>query len=100
MKKILYLGLLGLLISCSIYKVPIVQGNYLRKDLIEQIKVGQTKAAVREILGDSVLPAIMKTDEWVYLYTEQFGSNLNQVRNYRMVIQFKQGKVSNIYVKS
>ncbi len=101
MEKLFVFLFVGLLCGCSIYQVPIVQGNYLRKDMIDKVKLGQTKEEVLGILGEPVLLSLDSSDsKLIYLYKEKDNSKVEKERNYQMIIKFKQNKVYDIYVKS
>ena len=101
MKKLFIFLFMGLLCGCSIYRVPIVQGNYLRKEMIDKIRVGQTKEEVLDILGKPILSSLGSLDsELIYLYKEKDNSKVEKERNYQMIVKFKQNKVCDIYVKN
>lgn len=46
----------------------IQQGNLLSKEDITALEEGQTRAQVRELLGDPILGAPFRRDRWDYLY--------------------------------
>ena len=59
--------------SLGVYKLDINQGNYLSQDLVDRLKVGQTKAQVRQLLGTPLLVSPFRESRWdyVYEYTKQ-----------------------------
>ena len=59
--------------SLGVYKLDINQGNYLSQDLVDKLKVGQTKAQVRQLLGTPLLVSPFRESRWdyVYEYTKQ-----------------------------
>ena len=46
----------------------IQQGNLLSKDDIAALEEGQTRASVRELLGDPILASPFRRDRWDYVY--------------------------------
>jgi outer membrane protein assembly factor BamE len=59
--------------SLGVYKLDINQGNYLSQDMVDKLKVGQTKAQVRQLLGTPLLVSPFRESRWdyVYAYTKQ-----------------------------
>lgn len=57
----------------GIYKLDINQGNYLTQDMVERLKVGQTRVQVRQALGTPLLTSAFHDNRWdyVYQYTRQ-----------------------------
>jgi outer membrane protein assembly factor BamE len=56
------------LASFGVYKLDINQGNYLSQDLIDKLRVGQTKQQVKTILGTPLVTSVFHADRWDYLY--------------------------------
>ena len=54
--------------SFGIYKLDINQGNYLSQDMVDRLKVGQTKAQVRQLLGTPLLVSPFREGRWDYVY--------------------------------
>lgn len=59
--------------SCSVYKLDIPQGNIVTEDMVAKLKVSQTRAQVRFILGTPLVADPFHADRWDYVYrtTEQ-----------------------------
>jgi outer membrane protein assembly factor BamE len=51
------------------YKVEVVQGNFVSKEQVEQLKAGMSRQQVREILGTSLLTDVFHADRWDYVFT-------------------------------
>jgi outer membrane protein assembly factor BamE len=51
------------------YRVEVVQGNVLTQEQVAQIKVGQTRDQVREILGSPLLVDPFHANRWDYVFT-------------------------------
>lgn len=51
------------------YKVEVVQGNFVSKEQVEQLKPGMSRQQVREVLGTSLLTDVFHADRWDYVFT-------------------------------
>ena len=54
--------------SFGVYKLDINQGNFLSQDMVDKLKVGQTRAQVRLILGTPLVVPLFRDDRWDYAY--------------------------------
>ena len=54
--------------SFGVYKLDINQGNYLSQDMVDRLRVGQTKAQVRLILGTPLVTSPFHANRWDYVY--------------------------------
>jgi outer membrane protein assembly factor BamE len=54
--------------SLGVYKLDINQGNYITQDLVDRLKVGQTRPQVRTILGTPLVADAFHADRWDYVY--------------------------------
>ena len=54
--------------SFGVYKLEIVQGNYVTQEMVERLKVGMTRAQVRTALGTPLLTDPFHADRWDYVY--------------------------------
>jgi outer membrane protein assembly factor BamE len=52
----------------GVYKLDINQGNYLSQDMVDKLKVGQSKVQVRQLLGTPLLVSPFREDRWDYVY--------------------------------
>ena len=52
----------------GVYKLDINQGNYLSQDLVDKLRVGQTKAQVRQLLGTPLIISPFRDSRWDYVY--------------------------------
>ena len=52
----------------GVYKLDINQGNYLSQDMVDKLKVGQTKAQVRQLLGTPLVVSAFRDSRWDYVY--------------------------------
>ncbi len=54
--------------SFGVYKLDVNQGNFLSQDMVEKLRVGQTKQQVRLILGTPLIVSVFRDDRWDYTY--------------------------------
>ena len=59
----------GVLSAITPYKVEVVQGNFVSKEQVEQLKAGMPRQQVREILGTPLLTDVFHTNRWEYVFT-------------------------------
>jgi outer membrane protein assembly factor BamE len=52
----------------GVYMLDINQGNYLSQDMVDKLKVGQTKAQVRQQLGTPLVVSVFRENRWDYIY--------------------------------
>ena len=52
----------------GVYMLDINQGNYLSQDMVDKLKVGQTKAQVRQQLGTPLVVSLFRDNRWDYVY--------------------------------
>ena len=48
--------------------LDINQGNYLSQDMVDKLKVGQTKTQVRQQLGTPLVVSLFRDSRWDYVY--------------------------------
>ncbi len=51
------------------YKIEVVQGNFVSKQQVEQLKPGMPRSAVRDVLGTPLLTSVFHADRWDYVFT-------------------------------
>ena len=59
----------SLLARITPYRVEVVQGNVVTQEQIERVKVGQSRAQVRDIMGSPLLTDPFHGDRWDYVFT-------------------------------
>ncbi len=52
----------------GVYKLDINQGNYLSQDMVDKLRVGQTKPQVRQLLGTPLVVSPFRDNRWDYVY--------------------------------
>lgn len=51
------------------YKVDVIQGNFVSKEQIEQLKTGMTRDQVKATLGTPLMASLFHADRWDYVFT-------------------------------
>jgi len=98
--RILYLALLlmTLALCACVYRPDIKQGNFLKPDMVAQVKPGMTEAQVRFVLGPPMIRDPFHSDRWDYVYYN-LPSTLSAdktVGRAHVVVIFKDGKVVSV----
>ncbi len=71
-----------LITQFGVYKLDINQGNYLSQDMVEKLKVGQTKPQVRVALGTPLITSAFRDNRWDYVYEFQSAGRLREHRQF------------------
>src|SRR5690606_20053951 len=67
-------GLRRLFGKLSPYRIDIQQGNFVSREMVEQLKEGMTREQVRFALGTPLLNDIFHDNRWDYAFRLQKGS--------------------------
>ena len=51
------------------YKVDVIQGNFVSKEQVESLRVGMSRAQVKDLLGTPLLASLFHADRWDYVFT-------------------------------
>lgn len=78
------------------YRVEVVQGNVLTKELVAKVKPGMPRAQVRDLLGSPLLTDAFHEDRWDYVFTIQRQGALPQ--NRKVVALFDGDKLKSLEV--
>jgi outer membrane protein assembly factor BamE len=66
----------------GVYKLDINQGNYLSQDMVDRLKVGQTKQQVRLALGTPLINDPFHDNRWDYVYLFKSGGRVREHRQF------------------
>jgi outer membrane protein assembly factor BamE len=92
MRFILAALVLAALSGCGlVYRIDIQQGNYVTDDLAAKLRVGMSKAEVRQLLGTPLLIDAFHADRWDYFFANKRGTG-NDTPS-RLTIRFENEKV-------
>lgn len=73
------------------YRVEVVQGNVVTKEMLAQIQPGLGRMQVREILGSPLLTDVFHADRWDYVFTIRRRGTDSQQRHF--AVYFKDDRV-------
>jgi len=51
------------------YKVDVIQGNFISKEQVEQLRAGMTREQVKAVLGTPLMASLFHADRWDYIFT-------------------------------
>ena len=51
------------------YKADVIQGNFISKEQVESLKVGMSRAQVKDVLGTPLVSSLFHADRWDYVFT-------------------------------
>jgi outer membrane protein assembly factor BamE len=76
------------------YRVDIPQGNYLTREMLDQVKPGMRREQVRMALGTPLLDQMFRDDRWDYVLRYQHASGRSESR--LVTVFFKDDRVAEI----
>ena len=76
------------------YRFDLPQGNYVTREMLDQIKAGMNREQVRFALGSPLLQNTFRTDRWDYVFRYQHANGQADLR--RVTIRFKDEQVAAI----
>lgn len=76
------------------YRVEVVQGNVVTKEMVAMVKPGQTRGQVRDVLGSPLLADAFHVDRWDYVFTIRRQGTPYQQR--RVTLLFKNDVLDSI----
>lgn len=59
---------LPIITQLGVYRLDINQGNFLSQDMVDRLKVGQTRQQVRLALGTPLVMTVFRENRWDYVY--------------------------------
>ena len=64
------------------YRVDVIQGNFVSREQVEQLRPGLTREQVKSVLGTPLLASLFHADRWDYVFTLQRQGVPNQSYKY------------------
>ena len=64
------------------YRVDVIQGNFVSREQVEQLRSGLTREQVKSVLGTPLLASLFHNDRWDYVFTMQRQGVPNQSYKY------------------
>lgn len=74
-----------------IYRPDIQQGNFISREMVEQLKVGMTREQVRFVLGTPLLVDAFHPDRWDYPFRLKTGDG--RITSSHLVVFFKDDRL-------
>lgn len=74
-----------------IYRPDIQQGNFVSREMVEQLKIGMTREQVRFVLGTPLLIDAFHPDRWDYPFRLKRGDG--QVTSSHLIVYFKDDRL-------
>ena len=76
----------------GVYMLDINQGNYLSQDMVDKLKVGQTKPQVVQVLGTPLVVSAFRDSRWDYVYAFARQGKVLEQRTF--TVYFVDGKLA------
>ena len=76
----------------GVYKLDINQGNYISQDMVDKLKVGQTRNQVRTFLGTPLITSAFRDNRWDYVYEYQKNGRVREHRQF--TVYFKEDSLA------
>ena len=78
----------------GLYKPEVVQGNFVSREQRQALRLGMSRAQVRDILGTPLVSSLFHADRWDYVFTIRRQGVAPQ--NFKLSVQFKADALSQI----
>lgn len=78
----------------SPYRTDLPQGNYVTREMLDQVQRGMSREQVRAALGSPLLAPVFRSDRWDYVFRYQRPNGEAEQR--RVVIRFQDDRVDAI----
>ncbi len=75
-----------------VYRADNQQGNFISKEMVEQLKVGMTPDQVRFLMGTPLLMDVFHGNRWDYPFRLKKGNG--EITNSHVVVFFENGRVA------
>lgn len=92
---VLLTAVLAALSAGCVYRIGIVQGNFMEGKTIDQLQAGMTRAQVRYLLGTPMVPDSFNKERWDYLLYFKQG-HIKKAQQWHLIVYFQEDKVSKI----
>jgi outer membrane protein assembly factor BamE len=91
-----FIALAALLLAAAacgplVYKIDVQQGNYVTQDTVARMKVGMSRAEVKQLLGTPLLADVFHANRWDYYFSNVKGNKADD--RTRFTVFFKDEKV-------
>ncbi|MBP0591838.1 outer membrane protein assembly factor BamE [Paraburkholderia sp. LEh10] len=79
--------------SITPYRITVVQGNFVSKEMAAQMQVGMSRAQVKQVLGTPLLSDMFHADRWDYVFYFKRGST-SVVQQRDFIVNFSGDRVA------
>jgi len=69
------------------YKIDVIQGNFVSKEQVDQLRVGMNREQVKATLGTPLLASLFHADRWDYVFTLKRQGT--EAQSYKYTVYFK-----------
>ncbi|MEO8487723.1 MAG: outer membrane protein assembly factor BamE [Betaproteobacteria bacterium] len=78
--------------SFGVYKIDINQGNFITQDMVDRLKVGQSRPQVRLVLGTPLVQSAFRDNRWDYVY--EFTRQGRRIDHRQFTVYFADDKLA------
>lgn len=82
--------------GCTVHRLDIQQGNIIKDEMVDQLKIGINKRQVRFIMGSPLLKDPFHANRWDYVYTNQPGNKREIIEYQHLSVYFEGDKLVKI----
>ncbi len=75
-----------------IYRADVQQGNFVSREMVEQLKVGMTRDQVRFVLGTPLLSDVFHPDRWDYPFRMKRGDGT--ITSSHLIVYFENDRLA------
>jgi len=87
-------GLRRILGALAPYRIDVQQGNFVSREMVDQLREGMTREQVRFVLGTPLLTDLFHANRWDYVFRLQKGSGA--VISSRVTVHFQDDRLARI----
>jgi len=82
--------------ACTIHRLDVQQGNIIKDEMVEQLKIGNSKRQVRFVMGSPLLTDPFHQNRWDYVFTDQPGTARKVTERRHISLYFEDDKLVKI----
>ena len=82
--------------GCTVHRLEIQQGNIIKDDKVDQLKIGSSKRQVKFVMGSPLLTDPFHSDRWDYVFTNQPGDTRDITEYQHISVYFEGDKLVKI----
>lgn len=80
------------LTACQLYQMDIRQGNHVTQEMVDKLRVGQSKMDVHRYMGTAAVIPVINLDRWDYQYYFKPGDG-GPIEHKALTLYFKGDKL-------